>query len=148
LHHAFVHDNLDRDAIEDVAQSHRVCPFELSLELACWADCIVCDYNYAFDPRVYLKRFFDEENGAYAFLVDEAHNLVDRSRDMFSARLRKSEFLELRRAVKSRSAGGIPGSGKDQYLDARCRKRRPRAFGGFSPIPGFPKGWKPCCALF
>ena len=57
------------------------CPFELSLELARWADCIIGDYDYAFDPRVYLKRFFDEENGAYVFLVDEAHNLVDRSRD-------------------------------------------------------------------
>jgi DNA excision repair protein ERCC-2 len=77
-------------AIEAVAHAHRVCPFELSLELSRWADCIIGDYNYAFDPRVYLKRFFDEENGAYAFLVDEAHNLVDRSREMFSAKLSKS----------------------------------------------------------
>ena len=55
----------------------------------CWADCLVCDYNYAFDPRVYLRRFFDEENGRLClFLVDEAHNLVDRSRDMFSAAIK------------------------------------------------------------
>ncbi len=98
---AFACDDWYRGVVETLARSHRVCPFELSLELSRWADCIIGDYNYAFDPRVYLRRFFDEEGGAYAFLVDEAHNLVERSREMFSAHLSKSAFLDLRRAIRS-----------------------------------------------
>ncbi|MDL2274510.1 ATP-dependent DNA helicase [Desulfosarcina sp. OttesenSCG-928-G10] len=92
---AFAKDRIDRAAIESVAGSHQVCPFEFSLALSQWADCIIGDYNYAFDPSVYLRRYFDEEEGQYAFLVDEAHNLVDRARDMFSAELEKDVFLEL-----------------------------------------------------
>ncbi len=139
LDQAFVLDNLDRDAIEAVAHSHRVCPFEFSLELSRWADCIVCDYNYAFDPRVYLKRFFDEENGAYAFLVDEAHNLVDRSRDMFSARLRKSEFLELRRAVKSHLPAVYRAAGKiNTWMLAAAKGAREE--GGFQSDTRLPDG--------
>ncbi len=109
---AFARDNLDRNTITTVARAYDVCPFEMSLALAQWSDCIVCDYNYAFDPRVYLRRFFDEENGEYAFLVDEAHNLVDRSREMFSARLKKSSFLSLRKAVKSHLPSVYRTSGK------------------------------------
>ena len=71
-----------------------VCPFELSLDAASWADNIICDYNYAFDPNVYLKRFFAEGvRGDYLFLVDEAHNLVERAREMYSEHLKKEEFL-------------------------------------------------------
>jgi DNA excision repair protein ERCC-2 len=76
---------LDRGAIEALARRHSVCPFELSLDVARWADLIICDYNYAFDPGSYLRRFFDDDPGGYIFLVDEAHNLPDRARDMFSA---------------------------------------------------------------
>ncbi|MCP4374362.1 MAG: ATP-dependent DNA helicase, partial [Deltaproteobacteria bacterium] len=95
----FVQDAFTRIAVEQVARDHRVCPFEFSLELSLWADCIICDYNYAFDPRVYLRRFFLEENGEYTFLIDEAHNLVDRSRDMFSAEIFKQPCLDVRRAI-------------------------------------------------
>jgi DNA excision repair protein ERCC-2 len=96
----FQHDLFDRDAIEHTAEAHRICPFEFSLELSLWSDCIVCDYNYAFDPRVYLRRFFVEANEDYVFLVDEAHNLPDRARDMFSARITKQPFLDVRRQLK------------------------------------------------
>ena len=130
LDEAFVHDNLDSNTIEAVARSHRVCPFEFSLELSRWADCIICDYNYAFDPRVYLKRFFDEENGAYAFLVDEAHNLVDRSREMFSAHLNKSAFLSLRRAVKTHLPAVYRAAGKVNAWMLDARKKTQEA-GGF-----------------
>ena len=61
---------------------------------------VVCDYNYVFDPKVYLRRHFAEEPGDYAFLVDEAHNLVDRAREMFSADLDTREIQEVRRALK------------------------------------------------
>ena len=82
------------------ARQYQVCPFELSLELSELADCIICDYNYVFDPQANLRRFFSRPREAYLFLVDEAHNLVDRSREMFSADIRKQAFLNLRRQVK------------------------------------------------
>jgi DNA excision repair protein ERCC-2 len=101
LVHIFRQDAFTRITIEEVARSFRVCPFEFSLDLSLWTDLIVCDYNYAFDPRVYLRRFFLEGNGDHIFLIDEAHNLVDRSREMFSAEIRKQLFLDVRRAVKN-----------------------------------------------
>ena len=91
---------MPRQVIEEYAGKHTVCPFELSLDMALWADVIICDYNYVFDPRVYLRRFFQDQTGRYAFLIDEAHNLVDRAREMFSAELYKQEVLDLRRHIK------------------------------------------------
>lgn len=91
-----------REVIEDYALKHKVCPFEFALDISLWADCIICDYNYVFDPRVYLKRFFLNSNGDYAFLVDEAHNLVDRAREMFSAQISKSTFLEAKNLMKEK----------------------------------------------
>ncbi|MCU0560837.1 MAG: ATP-dependent DNA helicase [Desulfobacterales bacterium] len=96
----FAEDAWTREAVAATAQRFQVCPFEFALDLSLWADLIVCDYNYAFDPKAFLRRFFVEEAGDYTFLVDEAHNLVDRSREMFSAELSKRAFLDLRRAVK------------------------------------------------
>ena len=97
----FARDDWVRQAVEETAAEHRVCPFALSLDLCLWAECIICDYNYAFDPRVYLRRFFLEESGNdNIFLVDEAHNLVDRAREMFSADITKEAVLEVRRQVK------------------------------------------------
>jgi len=93
-------DILGRKSIELVAQRHVLCPFELSLDVARSVDLIICDYNYVFDPIVYLRRFFEENSGKYALLVDESHNLVDRGRDMFSAELKKDDFMALRRQLK------------------------------------------------
>lgn len=90
-------DNLSRDIIESYAKKHNVCPFEFSLDLSLYSDIIICDYNYVFDPRVYLRRFFGEgaiDSLNAVFLIDEAHNLVDRGRDMFSASLFKDDFLK------------------------------------------------------
>ena len=96
-------DELNRDALLSQAHKHRVCPFELSLDTASWTDAVICDYNYVFDPNVRLKRFFAEGvKGEYLFLIDEAHNLVDRGREMFSASLCKEDFLELKRKLKGR----------------------------------------------
>lgn len=94
--------NLTREIIEEYSKRYRVCPFEFALDLSLWVDCIICDYNYVFDPRVYLKRFFLNSSGDYAFLIDEAHNLVDRAREMFSAELYKSSFLELKKLMKAK----------------------------------------------
>ena len=80
--------------ISEVARKHKVCPYELSLDLSEYCDIIICDYNYVFDPAVYLRRYFSEdgERGRYIFLFDEAHNLPDRARDMYSAVIRRSDF--------------------------------------------------------
>jgi len=97
---ALEREEINRSTLEAVAQKHQVCPFELSLDVSVWADAVICDYNYVFDPQVYLRRHFGEGGGQYAFLVDEAHNLVDRAREMFSANLDGREILEVRRAIK------------------------------------------------
>jgi len=99
LEDLFQHDALTRPVIEDVARRHQVCPFELSLDISEHCDSIICDYNYVFDPRVYLKRYFAERGGIYAFLIDEAHNLVDRAREMYSAELHKSGVLRASKAL-------------------------------------------------
>lgn len=91
---------IDRETIEKYARKHTLCPFEFSLDLAFIADAIICDYNYIFDPKVSLKRFFDEHKNQSVLLIDEAHNLVDRAREMFSAQLSKSNFLALKREYK------------------------------------------------
>ena len=92
---------LNRGNIEACAARHSVCPYELSLDLAFWADAVICDYNYVFDPRVYLRRFFGDggQEGDYCFLIDEAHNLVDRAREMFSAELTRQPFQDLKRSL-------------------------------------------------
>lgn len=93
-----------REEVLAQAKEYQVCPFEMSLDVATWADNIVCDYNYVFDPNVYLKRFFQEGiKGDYLFLVDEAHNLVDRSREMYSADLYKEDVLAVKRIMKAHS---------------------------------------------
>lgn len=95
-------DNYNREQIEAYARKHQVCPFEMCLDMSLFADAVICDYNYLFDPHVYLRRFFtDGVRGEYIFLIDEAHNLVERGRDMYSAVLRKEDFLELKKTVKA-----------------------------------------------
>lgn len=100
----FADDVWDRECILHYAQKHQVCPFEFSLTMALWCDVLIGDYNYGFDPRVRLKRFFADPDQAAKdnniFLVDEAHNLVDRSREMFSAEINKQALLDIRRSLK------------------------------------------------
>lgn len=97
-------DFFTREEIVEQAKTHMVCPFEMSLDVASWADDIICDYNYVFDPNVRLKRFFQEGmKGDYLFLVDEAHNLVERSREMYSALLYKEDILLVRKLLQGKS---------------------------------------------
>lgn len=96
-------DFLSRDEIEKYAKKYTICPFEFSLFLCSFSDLIICDYNYAFDPRACLKQFFVEnEKNSYVLLIDEAHNLADRSRDMYSSELLKGDFLKLKNSIKSK----------------------------------------------
>ena len=94
---------LTRESIERQAEDFHVCPFELSLDLSEWADGVICDYNYVFDPTAHLKRFFaDNVSGDYLFLIDEAHNLVERGREMYSASIYKEDVLEVKKLMKDR----------------------------------------------
>lgn len=106
-------EDFTRERMLAQAEKYQVCPFEMSLDASLYADIIICDYNYVFDPNVYLKRFFsEEEKGDYIFLVDEAHNLVERGREMYSAVLVKEEILTVKKLVR----------GKDRKLEAALEK--------------------------
>lgn len=91
-------EKLGAEEIRALAEEHELCPFELSLDLSENADVVICDYNYAFDPRVRLVRFFSRKNGC-VLLVDEAHNLSERARDMLTAELSGREIARLRRDI-------------------------------------------------
>lgn len=108
--------DITREALLWQAEEFQVCPFELCLDASLWVDDIICDYNYVFDPNVYLKRFFSEgTKGDYLFLVDEAHNLADRAREMYSAVLYKEDFLKFQKVMKVHSR-------KCAQLLGRCNK--------------------------
>ena len=97
-------EKIDRELILEYSEKHEVCPYEMSLDAALFADAVICDYNYVFEPNIYLKRFFSEgKKGDMVFLIDEAHNLVERGREMYSAVLVKEDFLEIKRIVKKMS---------------------------------------------
>lgn len=119
----FNEDAFNRETIESYAKKHKVCPFEFSLDLSLWADCIICDYNYVFDPRVYLKRFFLEGTNDFTFLIDEAHNLVDRAREMFSAEIMKKSVLELKKSVKGQAPEVYKELGKINSYLIELRKK-------------------------
>ncbi len=94
-------DNISREVITRYAEKHNVCPFEMCLDTAIWADAVTGDYNYVFDPSASLKRFFaNQTQNNYVFLIDEAHNLVDRAREMYSAELIKEDFLDIKKTTK------------------------------------------------
>lgn len=96
--------DITREVLIEQAEEFRVCPFELCLDTTLWVDDIICDYNYVFDPNVYLKRFFAEGvKGEYLFLIDEAHNLVERGREMYSAVLYKEDFLKIKKIMREYS---------------------------------------------
>lgn len=97
-------DAYDYRCISEIAEKHRVCPYELSLDLSELCDVIICDYNYVLSPTVYLKRYFEgDRDEKYIFLVDEAHNLPDRARDMFSSKIERKTFDDLLECIETDS---------------------------------------------
>ncbi|KQC12984.1 MAG: hypothetical protein APR63_09690 [Desulfuromonas sp. SDB] len=96
LHH---HTIIDRVIITQYARKYQLCPFEFSLDIALWADLVVGDYNYFFDPRVYLKRFLYLKKMPFILLVDEAHNLVSRAREMYSEKIQLSQFRKIAKKI-------------------------------------------------
>ncbi|MFD1393137.1 ATP-dependent DNA helicase [Lacticaseibacillus jixianensis] len=101
-------DAITRPVIEQYARKHTLDPFEFSLDVSLFCDVIICDYNYLFDPAVFLQRFFAEPDNGNFFLVDEAHNLVDRAREMYSAELTDTDFAALRVAIDKEKGKGLP----------------------------------------
>ncbi len=95
---------ITREKVLEYSEKYSVCPFEMMLDASLWCDAVICDYNYCFDPNVYLKRFFapDTAESDYIFLIDEAHNLVDRGREMYSAELIKEDFLKAKKLCGDR----------------------------------------------
>lgn len=94
-------DQMSRETLEEHAKKWNICPFEMALDVSQWVDVIICDYNYVFDPNAHLKRFFgDGVKGEYLFLIDEAHNLVERGRAMYSTSICKEDFLKIKKLVK------------------------------------------------
>jgi len=95
------HENqMTRHVIEEYARKHTVDPFEFSLDISLFCDIVICDYNYLFDPLVYLQRFFSESDDDNFFLVDEVHNLVSRARDMYSAAVSDQPINHLLKLAK------------------------------------------------
>ena len=86
------------------AEKHFICPYELSLDLSEYCQIVICDYNYAFDPRVKFRRYFFEGDLKYVFLIDEAHNLPDRTRDMFSSTIERKDVERLKSAIVASSS--------------------------------------------
>ncbi|MCD7836362.1 MAG: ATP-dependent DNA helicase [Lachnospiraceae bacterium] len=109
-----------RERIEEYAIKYKVCPFELCLDMSLFADGVICDYNYLFDPHVYLKRFFgDGSSGDYLFLIDEAHNLLERGRKMYSASLVREEFMELKRQLKQTVVSELSEGRKKSQIEGQ-----------------------------
>lgn len=93
-------ERINRECLAEYAERYNVCPFEMQLDAALWVDAVICDYNYVFDPDIALKRFFSERSGDYLFLIDEAHNLVERAREMYSAVLQLDDLKKAARGLK------------------------------------------------
>lgn len=103
LRDCLVHENLlNSEIIDKYAKKYDVCPFELSLDFSVYTDFVVCDYNYAFHPISYLRRFFEVPDKTYRIfaLVDEAHNLIDRARDMFTVTFSEEDYKNLKKELK------------------------------------------------
>lgn len=114
--------NITRNVLLDYGEKHKVCPFEMGLDVSLFVDGIICDYNYVFDPRVRLRRYFAEgAKGEYIFLTDEAHNLVDRASSMYSAEIYKEDFLKLRKLLLPYNAkiGKLLGSCNKELLEIK-----------------------------
>lgn len=108
--------NITRDVLLEYANKHMVCPFEMGLDVSLFVDGIICDYNYVFDPKVKLRRYFAEgAKGDFLFLVDEAHNLVDRASSMYSAAIYKEDFLAMKKLL-------MPYNAKVGKLLNNCNK--------------------------
>ena len=123
----------DRETIREQAEKWQVCPFEMCLDLSLWVDAVICDYNDVFDPTVHLKRFFGEgAGGDYVFLIDEAHNLAERGREMYSASICREDAVRVRKVMKERAPRLYRSLGK---LDKQLKELQVDC-GNYLVLPG------------
>ena len=123
----------DRETIREQAEKWQVCPFEMCLDLSLWVDAVICDYNYVFDPTVHLKRFFGEgAGGDYVFLIDEAHNLAERGRELYSASICREDAVRVRKVMKERAPRLYRSLGK---LDKQLKELQVDC-GNYLVLPG------------
>ena len=126
-------DVMSREVLEAQARKHKVCPFEMALDVSTWVDGVICDYNYVFDPTVHLKRFFGEgAGGDYIFLIDEAHNLAERGREMYSASICREDAVRVRKVMKERAPRLYRSLGK---LDKQLKELQVDC-GNYLVLPG------------
>lgn len=117
---------IDRSRVAETAEKHRVCPYELEKDAAGFCDAVICDYNYVLDPSARLVGYFmDGRSKSDLFLIDEAHNLIERARSMYSASISKSDLLALRRLLKETGEEEDGGSSKRRGTshESSCRKK-------------------------
>ncbi len=135
-------DEMDRETILKYAMIHTVCPFEFQLDVSLWCDTIICDYNYAFDPTVALKRYFVDPQDGMLFLVDEAHNLVDRAREMYSAELTRKSFDETAKALRGRNPKLVRrvracGKAMETFEEERIKRDQTAGYCEITSVGGF-----------
>ena len=141
-----------REVILEYAEKYRVCPFELSLDAALFSDGIICDYNYLFDPHARLKRFFESASAEkYIFLVDEAHNLPARAREMYSAAIGEKELKQLKNTIKQSSDGDTKSEFLKKEYPSKISSRISKvlkelksiraSYGDDTVIAGYEDGW-------
>lgn len=129
---------ITRDDLREVGEAHQVCPFELGLDASLWCDLLIGDVNYVLDPSAYLRRFFDEGDGDSILLFDEAHNLVDRAREMFSAVLVQPALT----ATASLIRPALPSAASHLYaLDRLWRERSAAQPSSEAVWDSLPDGW-------
>lgn len=135
-------DAMDKETLLKYAMMHMVCPFEFQLDVSLWCDTIICDYNYAFDPTVALKRYFADPVDGMLFLVDEAHNLVDRAREMYSATLTRRDFNDVAKALRGKNPKLVRrikacSKAMEAFEEERMNKDQTSSYCEISSVGGF-----------
>ena len=93
--------DLDRAAIEAIAREHQVCPYQLAIDLIPWMDLCIADMHYVYSFQAGLAASYAEQGQGWSLLLDEAHNLPERARDMYSATLHKADLMAARREASA-----------------------------------------------
>ena len=114
--------------VRELGEKYGLCPFELSLKISEYCDCIICDYNYAFHPSIRFRRYFQNSRRDSVFLVDEAHNLAERTRDIFSAKINPAMIARLRRELEDFPALSGLLRRLEGQLKGLCRGREEQGF--------------------
>ena len=126
---------ITRQVVDHYAEKHQVCPFEFCLDISLLTDIVICDYNYAFDPNAHLRRFFESVRDQYVFLIDEAHNLVERAKEMYSAEIAEETLKTAKQILAGPKKKAAGNAGKK----SRKKKKEDDQLSLFSMMPDQPE---------